>query len=142
MSVREINISSTIVRLVEHYDDIVFIELGKSQEVNLVQAKEVVACRIEIANNKKHYFILDTSNVKRVSADAKQYLQDEEGGLKNIVGAAFVASNPVAAMIANIFVKTPKNFPARFFFSRAHALAWILKYREQKSRFADGSQDM
>jgi hypothetical protein len=45
--------------------------------------------------------------------------------LKNILGAAFIASNPVAALIANIFVKTPKDFIARFFSNRKEALDWI-----------------
>jgi hypothetical protein len=69
------------------------------------------------------------SNVRAVTAEAKKYMQEPGGGLKNILGAALIASNPVSALIANIFVKTPKNFQAKFFSRRGDAIDWV---REQQ----------
>lgn len=112
--------------------DVIFAEFGNSLNVDLSMAKQIVANRLDFTENKKHYLVLDMSKVRNVTTEAKKFLQQPEGGLKNILGAALIASNPVAAMIANIFIKTPKNFQAKFFYNRKDALDWIY-LRKQNS---------
>lgn len=111
--------------------DIVFLEFRNSLKVDLPVAKEIVASRLNFTKNKKHYLIVDISNVKEVSLDAKEYMQRPDAGLKNILGAAFVGTNPISALIANIFIKTPKEFNARFFTAKEDAYNWILDYRQE-----------
>ena|SRR5687768_10043391 len=108
---------------------IVFIEFPPNLKVDLAMAQEIVSNRLQFTQNKPHFLISDMSNVRQISAEAREFLQRPEGGLKNILGAAFIGSNPVAALIANIFIKTPKNFHARFFPSRKAALAWIEEHK-------------
>jgi DNA polymerase/3'-5' exonuclease PolX len=104
---------------------IVLAEYPNNLKVDLLVAKEIVASRVEFTGGKDHYVIIDVSNVKQVTAEAKEYMQSSEGGLKNILGAAFLASNPVSALIANIFIKSPKEFEAKFFYSKESAIRWI-----------------
>jgi hypothetical protein len=111
--------------------DIIFVEFSTNLQVDLKAAREIVAKRLSFAGNKKHYLVLDMSNVRAVTAEAKKFLQAPEGGLKNILGAALIASNPVSALIANIFVKTPKEFDAKFFYSKDDALEWVYKQRQK-----------
>lgn len=111
--------------------DIIFVEFSTNLQVDLKAAREIVAKRLSFAGNKKHYLVLDMSNVRAVTAEAKKFLQAPEGGLKNILGAALIASNPVSALIANIFVKTPKEFDAKFFYSKHDALEWVYKQRQR-----------
>jgi len=111
-------------------NDVVFAECTHLS-VDLSVAKQIVADRLDFTSNKKHYLVFDISKVQNVTAEAKKFLQHPEGGLKNILGAAMIASNPVSAMIANIFVKTPKNFQAKFFYNKKDALDWI-QLRKQK----------
>jgi hypothetical protein len=113
-------------------DTIVFAEYASNLKVNLIMAKEMVASRIDFTENKAHYVIIDVSNVKQVTAEAKEYMQSPEGGLKNILGAAFLASNPVAALIANIFIKSPKEFEAKFFYNKASAIRWIEELKKKR----------
>jgi hypothetical protein len=87
--------------------DVIFVEFCSNFRVDLAAAKQIVAKRLNFAGNNKHYLVLDMSNVRSVTADAKKYLQEPDAGLKNILGAALIASNPVSALIANIFIKTP-----------------------------------
>ena len=101
-------------------------------KVDLSAAMQIVADRLDFTNHKMHYLVFDMSRVQNVTAEAKKFLQHPDGGLKNILGAALIASNPVAALIANVFVKTPKDFQARFFSNKKDALDWILA-RKQKS---------
>lgn len=111
--------------------DVIFVEFCTNLRVDLAAARQIVARRLHFAGNKKHYLVLDMSNVRSVTADAKKYLQEPNGGLKNIRAAALIASNPVAALIANIFVKTPKDFQAKFFYSKQDAFEWVYKQREK-----------
>src|SRR2546421_10461101 len=110
-------------------NDIVFLEFNSSLRVDLTSAREIVASRLDFTENKKHYLIIDISNVRQVSSEAREFMQRPDAGLKNILGAAFIASNPVSALIANIFIKTPKDFEARFFSSKKSALEWVNSHR-------------
>jgi hypothetical protein len=110
--------------------NIVFVEFDANLKVDLKRAREIVAFRLDFTKNEKHYLVADMSNIRQVTPEAKEFLQSIEGGLKNILGAALVASNPVAALISNIFIKTPKDFQSRFFSNKMDAIAWIQEYRK------------
>lgn len=110
---------------------ILYAEFTRHIRVDIQKAMEMVWCRLEFTGNSKHYMIADLSKVTEVTGEAKEYLQNPDGGLKNLMAAALIASNPVSALIANIFIKTPKSFPARYFSKKEEALAWIL---DQKQR--------
>jgi hypothetical protein len=98
-------------------------------QVDITIAREIVASRLSFTENKKHYLVADVSKVRSVTSEAKLFMQKPDGGLKNILGAALIASNPVSALIANIFIKTPTNFQARFFSNRKEAIHWINETR-------------
>jgi len=106
-------------------DLVVMAEFSSNLKVDLAIAKELVACRHDFTENHQHYLLIDFSNIQSVAPDAKIFLQNPETGMRNILGSAFIASNPVSALLANIFVKTPKIEPSRFFSNRKEALAWI-----------------
>lgn len=116
----------------ESEDSIIYAEYADNLSVDLPIAKELVNSRLEFTGNKQSYVVIDLSNVKQVTSEAKEYLQRQEGGLKNILGAAFVAKNPVSALIANIFVKTNSGFESRFFSDRTSAAKWLKNYKEKK----------
>jgi len=83
-AILEIEKYSLIMTCIEEDKDIVLIETGETHEVDLTMAREIVAHRLEFMKDKKHYMVLDLSNIKMVSRDAKEFLQQEEGGLKMI----------------------------------------------------------
>jgi hypothetical protein len=100
-------------------------------KVDLNVARQIVSYRLDFTENKMHYLIVDMSNIRQVTAEAKEFMQSLDGGLKNILGAALIASNPVSALIANIFIKTPKDFQARFFYNKVDASNWIVEYSKK-----------
>lgn len=116
-----------VVQLVEA--DIVQISFLRSTRLDLNMAHHLVAERLRLANNKKHFLVGNALNVHGLTLEAKKFLQGPEGGLKNISGAALIASNPISALIANIFIKTPSYFPTRFFSNEHDALNWIRTLR-------------
>jgi hypothetical protein len=117
--------SFNTVTLTEIDQNIIFANYPNDLNVHLETAKEIVSNRLEFTGNSDHYVIVDMTNVKKVTPEAKAYMQHPEGGLKNILGAAFLANNPVSALLANIFVKTPKSFEARFFHKKEDAINWL-----------------
>lgn len=114
------------------HKDIVFAEFPSNLKVDLLVAQGIVASRLDFTKNEKHYVVIDFSNVKEVSTDAKKFMQQPDMGMKNILGAAFIATNPVSAMLANIFVKTGKDFQAKFFSNKTIALNWILNAKNKR----------
>jgi hypothetical protein len=112
---------------------IVFVEFDANLQVDLTVARQIVDHRLDFTGSKAHYLIADMSNVRHVTAEAKEFMQSMEGGLKNILAAALIATNPVSALIANIFIKTPVKFPARFFSSKQAASAWIMEHSKNSA---------
>jgi hypothetical protein len=113
------------ISLSKYSDQLLFAEHAKNLHVDLQMAREMVSNRIEFTDNKPHYVVIDLSNVKEVTPEAREYMQQQEGGLKNILGAAFFADNLPAELLAKVYVKTPTRFPSGFFQNKEEALSWI-----------------
>jgi hypothetical protein len=120
-----------VVFYVQGNSNIIFAEFPNNLKIDLAIAREIVANRLDFAKNRKHYIIIDVSNVKEITPEAKEYMQRPETGQKNILGAAFIATNPVSALFANIFIKTQKDFQAKFFANKEDAFDWIIACREK-----------
>jgi len=111
-------------------NNVIFAEFAPNLRVDIVKAKQMVTERIDLARGRTHYVIMDFSNVREVTPEAKEYLQRRDGGLKNILGAGFLANNLVSALIANIFIKSTTEFPTKFFSKKNDALQWIQKHQK------------
>jgi hypothetical protein len=109
---------------------IVSAEFTGCPKIDLEIAKELVRNRMETTDNQAFYIVIEFSNVREITPEAKHYLLAPEGGLQNILGAAFLANNPVSALIANIFIKSSKKFPSRYFATKEHAIQWILELQQ------------
>jgi len=129
--------SSMIMQYAENTNDILFATFADNVKIDLTQAIEIVIHRLEFTNHKKHYLIIDVSRVREITTEAKEYLQCADTGLKNIMGAAFIADNPVAVLFANIFIKTPMDFKARLFDDPERAFKWIKEYKQQTRPVTD-----
>ena len=110
--------------------DIVFIEYHTNLNLDIVSAKELVASRLDFTLNKPHYLIVDVSNIKYFSPEVKTYMQHPEGGAKNVLGGAFIASNLIATLLANVFIRKIKDVPVKFFPGKKDALLWIHELKQ------------
>ena len=115
--------------------DVIISEFSENLKVDLATAKELVANRLDFTNNEKHYTLIDCSNSQQITSDAKAYLQAPEGGLKNILATAFVGSNQVSVMIANVFLRTKAKFPIKFFVTKTAAYNWLKELSEKRKEF-------
>jgi hypothetical protein len=115
------------------HGDVVYAEFPNNLRIDLAAAKEIVGNRLDFMKSEKHYLIVDISRVRQISSEAKEFMQRADTGLLNLLGVAFIANNPVSAMIANVFIKVPKNFQARFFSKAEDALEWVMEQKKVRS---------
>lgn len=122
-------------RLVKYSMDknsaILLAEFPANLKIDLAVAREIVGDRLDFLKDEKHYVIIDVSNVREITLEAKEYMQRPDPGQKNILGAAFVGTNPLSVLFANIFVKTRKTFQAKFFTNKDDAYDWIIEHRRK-----------
>ena len=118
-------------------DEIVFATYVPRLEITLDVAQELVKNRILFAQNRPHYTLIDFTNVKAVTKEARDYMNSPEGGLKGLLGGAFLSNNVVATLFINLFLKVWKpTIPARFFTTREDALEWLIKIKSEQLRYA------
>lgn len=112
-------------------DDIVFFKYAPKLEIDIDVAKEIVKSRLHYTNGKSVYTIIDFSNVKSVTKEARDYMNSPEGGLKGILGGAFLSTSVVATLFVNLYLKISNpSVPAKFFTSEKDALWWLRKIRK------------
>ena len=119
----------------EEEDDIIFFKYSPKLEMSIDVAKEIVANRLEYCARKPSYTLIDFTNVKSVTKEARDYMNDPEGGLKGILGGAFLSANVVATLFVNLYLKVSNpTIPAKFFTDRNDALNWLKKIKVGAAR--------
>lgn len=110
--------------------DIVFATYKPKIEIDMDVAKELVSDRMEFTRGNPHYILIDFTNVRTVSKEARDYMNSTEGGLKGILGGAFLSYNVVATLFVNLYLKINRPaVPARFFTNRDDAVQWLQDVR-------------
>lgn len=118
----------------ESNDDTVFIKYTPELEITLPIAKDLVRSRLEYTKNQPHYTIIDFTNVLKVEKAARDYMNNPEFGLKNIIGGAFVSNSIIGVLFINLYLKINKPYvPAKFFQTREEAINYIQDLRQSNS---------
>jgi len=118
-------------------DGIIYATYIPKLEINLAIAQELVQNRMSFSENKPHYILIDFTNVKSVTKDARDYMNDPEAGLKGLLGGAFLSNSVVATLFVNLYLKVNNpTIPAKFFTNKADAINWLKKIRTEKTQFA------
>src|SRR5687768_14232457 len=86
-------------------DDILFSNYKKQLVMDIGTAKQIVADRIKFTEGKPYFILIDFTHLKSVTKDARDYMNNPEGGLKGLLGGAFLSNNIVATLFVNLFLK-------------------------------------
>ncbi|MEX1238444.1 MAG: hypothetical protein WEB30_01955 [Cyclobacteriaceae bacterium] len=117
---------------VEH--DIIFFKYKPRIEIDINTAKDLVKSRLDYTGGQPVYTLIDFTNVKSVTKEARDYMNSAEGGLKGILGGAFLSNSVVATLFVNLYLKVSHpTIPARFFTSSSDAIEWLKKVKMSKS---------
>jgi len=103
----------------ERLGDVILAEFPANLRIDLEVAREIIGDRLDFAKDEKHYVIIDVSNVREITIEAKEFMQRPDPGQKNILGAAFVGTNPISVLFANIF-RAPLQLRLQSFHRRVH----------------------
>ena len=117
----------------ESGSNIVYCEYNPKLKIDLLVARELTHYYHDFTANAPIFLIADFSGIEQISAEAKLYWESEETRITNLLGVAFIASNPVSALIANLFVKKPRAVPLKYFSDKRAALIWIKEMKETQS---------
>ncbi|HET8963675.1 MAG TPA: hypothetical protein VFM99_07250 [Chitinophagales bacterium] len=116
----------------EEQDDVLFFKYAPKLEMDIEIAKKIVENRLEYTNNKPMYTVIDGSNLKSTTKEARDYMTNPDGGLKGILAGAFLANSVVTTVIINLYLTINKPpTPAKFFSNKQDALKWINEIREK-----------
>jgi hypothetical protein len=117
----------------EAEDNILFWNYTPQVEMDITVAKELVKNRLEYSEGKPMYTLIDFTNVKSVTKEARDYMNSSEGGLKGILGGAFLSNSIVSNVFINLYLKINRpSVPAKFFTKREDALAWLKELKQLK----------
>lgn len=112
-------------------EDIVFFKYAPKLEIDIDVAKEIVESRLHYTRGRSVYTLIDFSNVKSVTKEARDYMNSPEGGLKGILGGAFLSNSVVATLFVNLYLKiSSPSVPAKFFTTERDAMWWLRKIRK------------
>ena len=111
-------------------NDIIFFKYKPSVEIDIATAKDMVKNRMDYTSGKSVYTLIDFTNVKSVTKEARDYMNSPEGGLKGILGGAFLSNSVVATLFVNLYLKVSNPpVPAKFFTKEEDALGWLKKIK-------------
>lgn len=118
----------------EEDERIIFWNYAPSLEMDIDIARELVQNRLEYTKGKSVYALIDVTNLKSTTKEARDFMNSEDGGLKGLLGGAFLSSNVVATLLVNLYLKVNSpSIPAKFFTNRQEALSWLRKVKEESS---------
>lgn len=96
-------------------------------QLNLEDAKKLVAERIILCEDKEYPFLIYDGGVVSMDRDARVFFSSYDG-TRGISMAAFIESSVFSKMLINFFLRLTKpNVKSRAFNDVNEALAWIRK---------------
>jgi len=117
-------------------EDIIFFKYAPQIEIDIAMARDMVDKRLRYTGGRDVHVLIDFTNVKSVTKEARDYMNSPDGGLKGILGGAFLSNSVVATLFVNLYLKVSNpSIPARFFTNRNEAVAWLRKIRAAKLQY-------
>lgn len=106
-------------------DGICHLDWVPKAEVTLKEAQEVMAAYNAIRQDKRLPLLIDTSQMKSFSREARQYYASDEA-VAVASAAAIVVGTPVSRVLGNFYIGLSNpRLPSRLFTSTDEAVAWL-----------------
>jgi hypothetical protein len=116
----------------DQFPDLIFGIYSPKLEIDLKIAQELIENRLEFCHGEEKYMLIDFTNVKSVTKEARDFMNSPDGGLRGVLGGAFVSNNVVATLFINLYLKVSHPvIPAKFFTNRNEALKWLIGIRNE-----------
>ena len=97
-------------------------------DLDLETVRTVIKDRKNFAGKNNYTLLVEISNVKSISSEARDYLASAEG-TAHILAAAIITNSSFTRMISNLFLSYNKPLvPTKLFSNREEAKKWLQKY--------------
>ncbi|MFN5416488.1 MAG: hypothetical protein ACK5B9_05485 [Flavobacteriia bacterium] len=106
-------------------------EIKKKVFVDLSGAKKIVEDRKKITKNQESLILLDATEVKGISKEARDYFGSMEGSVL-IKASAIYTNSKLSSFLANFLMKVNlvnTNVPVKLFTDRKKAIKWLHTYK-------------
>lgn len=118
------------VRL-EIKDGLLFCTYQNNLEITLDVAKNMIASRFALVQNKAYPTLIDGRQLKSIDWDAREYFASEEGR-QGIKAAALLSGSKLTIYIGNFFLRITyktRSVPAKLFTNKEKALEWLEQFK-------------
>jgi hypothetical protein len=114
-------------------DGILYCSYKQQLEIDIETARRIIKDRVEFTEGKMYPILIDFSNMKAATKEARDYMNSPEGGLKGLIGGAFLSKSVMATLFINLYIKVSNPaIPARFFTNKEEAISWLKKIETAK----------
>jgi hypothetical protein len=116
-------------------NEVLFCSYKPHLEIDIVAAKRIIKDRIDFTEGKAYPIMIDFSNMKSVTKEARDYMNSPSGGLIGLLCGAFLSKSVVATLFINLYLKINNpTIPAKFFTNKADARNWLNKIVSEKAK--------
>lgn len=113
-------------------DDILYCSYKQQLEIDIETARRIINDRVAFTEGKMYPILIDFSNMKAATKEARDYMNSPEGGLKGLIGGAFLSKSVMATLFINLYIKVSNPaIPARFFTNKEEAISWLKKIKTE-----------
>lgn len=113
-------------------DGILHCSYKQQLEIDIETAKRIISDRVAFTEGKMYPILIDFSNMKSATKEARDYMNSPEGGLKGLIGGAFLSKSVMATLFINLYIKVSNPaIPARFFTNKEEAISWLKKIKTE-----------
>ena len=111
----------------------IIIAVATPQELHTLEhAQASIAAMAQLAGDRRYPMLVDMSNVRAMSREARTYYAGPEPPKYNSA-LAMVTSSNFGRMVANFFMSlTTQKVPTRMFGNVADAEEWLMQYVDNK----------
>lgn len=107
-------------------DDILYSNYQKNIIIDLDIAKKIIEDRVKFTKGKNYPILIDFTNLHSVTKEARDYMNDPQGGLKGLSAGAFLSNSLVTTLFVNLYLTINKpTIPAKFFTKKTEAVNWL-----------------
>src|SRR6188768_1544121 len=86
-------------------DDILYCSYKQQLEIDIDTARRIIKDRVDFTEGKMYPILIDFSNMKSATKEARDYMNSPEGGLKGLIGGAFLSKSVMATLFINLYIK-------------------------------------
>jgi hypothetical protein len=112
-------------------DGILYGEYPEGIDVDLDAAKALVRTRLEFIGDKDYPSLIDTTGVRSVTKEARDYFNEPEASA-GFKAAAILSRSAFSTFLSNFFIKISlikSPVPIKLFTTEEEALEWLNQYK-------------